>query len=232
MWHQDNDAHDKAVDSLTNFETVKYFTNEDYELRRYRESVALYQKHMFSTSVCARCTLNTSTGAVFLIPPPCACAVVAVFAQLCAAVHREDRCGAGAHRCCLSGMCASCAVRVASVVTLLRAFCWQVVNGDATVGDFVTMNVYIVQVCLCIWWLHHHMVSVDASPWWLAAFPTSGVPGHHLWCHCGCHRRHAQPHRIAGQCSLPAMVATPRNTHVRAALTVFVCVCVWFRAGA
>ena len=54
MWHQDNDAHDKAVDSLTNFETVKYFTNEDYELRRYRESVALYQKHMFSTSVCAR----------------------------------------------------------------------------------------------------------------------------------------------------------------------------------
>ena len=51
-------------------------------------------------------------------------------------------------------MCASCAVRVASVVTLLCAFCWQVVNGDATVGDFVTMNVYIVQVCLCIWWLH------------------------------------------------------------------------------
>ena len=50
--------------------------------------------------------------------------------------------------------CRPAVLRVASVVTLLCAFCWQVVNGDATVGDFVTMNVYIVQVCLCIWWLH------------------------------------------------------------------------------
>ena len=53
---QDNDANDKAVDSLTNFETVKYFTNEDYELQRYRASVALFQKHMFSTSVRAHST--------------------------------------------------------------------------------------------------------------------------------------------------------------------------------
>lgn len=51
MNKQDNDANDKAVDSLTNFETVKYFTNEEYELQRYRKSVALFQKHMFNTTV-------------------------------------------------------------------------------------------------------------------------------------------------------------------------------------
>jgi ABC-type transport system involved in Fe-S cluster assembly fused permease/ATPase subunit len=28
----DNDYHDKATDSLINYETVKYFTNEEYEV--------------------------------------------------------------------------------------------------------------------------------------------------------------------------------------------------------
>jgi len=35
----DSSAHTKAVDSLINYETVKYFNNEDFEARRYDESL-------------------------------------------------------------------------------------------------------------------------------------------------------------------------------------------------
>ncbi|MBW8831443.1 MAG: ABC transporter ATP-binding protein/permease [Burkholderiales bacterium] len=35
----DSTAHTKAIDSLLNFETVKYFNNEDYEAKRYDESL-------------------------------------------------------------------------------------------------------------------------------------------------------------------------------------------------
>ncbi|MDC8785523.1 ABCB family ABC transporter ATP-binding protein/permease [Roseateles koreensis] len=35
----DSVAHSKAIDSLLNFETVKYFNNEDFEARRYDESL-------------------------------------------------------------------------------------------------------------------------------------------------------------------------------------------------
>ncbi|HEY0858261.1 MAG TPA: ABC transporter ATP-binding protein/permease [Albitalea sp.] len=35
----DSTAHTKAVDSLLNYETVKYFNNEDYEARRYDDSL-------------------------------------------------------------------------------------------------------------------------------------------------------------------------------------------------
>ena len=40
----DTRANQKAIDSLLNFETVKYFGNEGYETRRYDESLKLYQK--------------------------------------------------------------------------------------------------------------------------------------------------------------------------------------------
>lgn len=43
MNKQDNDAHDKAIDSLNNFATVKYFTNESFELERYRGAMEKYQ---------------------------------------------------------------------------------------------------------------------------------------------------------------------------------------------
>jgi ABC-type transport system involved in Fe-S cluster assembly fused permease/ATPase subunit len=35
----DSNAHTKAIDSLLNYETVKYFNNEDYEAARYNESL-------------------------------------------------------------------------------------------------------------------------------------------------------------------------------------------------
>jgi ABC-type transport system involved in Fe-S cluster assembly fused permease/ATPase subunit len=40
----DNDYHDKATDSIINYETVKYFGGEDFEAKRYKTSVAQYQK--------------------------------------------------------------------------------------------------------------------------------------------------------------------------------------------
>ena len=34
----------KAIDSLMNFETVKYFNNEEHEMNRYKKAIAEYQK--------------------------------------------------------------------------------------------------------------------------------------------------------------------------------------------
>ena len=40
----DSSAHSRAVDSLLNFETVKYFNNEDFEARRYDEHLQRYRQ--------------------------------------------------------------------------------------------------------------------------------------------------------------------------------------------
>ena len=40
----DSNAHQRAVDSLINFETVKYFCNENYEARRYDENLKRYRE--------------------------------------------------------------------------------------------------------------------------------------------------------------------------------------------
>lgn len=40
----DSRAHSRAIDSLLNFETVKYFNNEDFEARRYDENLERYRK--------------------------------------------------------------------------------------------------------------------------------------------------------------------------------------------
>ena len=45
----DNDFHDKAQDSIINFETVKYFTAEKYEAERYLTSVAKYESQVSNT---------------------------------------------------------------------------------------------------------------------------------------------------------------------------------------
>ncbi len=42
----DNAVSARAVDSLLNFETVKYFGAEKYELQMYREAFLKYQVHI------------------------------------------------------------------------------------------------------------------------------------------------------------------------------------------
>jgi ATP-binding cassette subfamily B protein len=54
-WNElETKAHSRAVDSLLNFETVKYFGNEDYEARRYDETLAASQR----TAVMSQQSLN------------------------------------------------------------------------------------------------------------------------------------------------------------------------------
>jgi ATP-binding cassette subfamily B protein len=45
----DNDANTKAIDSLLNFETVKYFGNEEHEARRFDRSMAHYEAAAIKT---------------------------------------------------------------------------------------------------------------------------------------------------------------------------------------
>ncbi len=49
MNEADQDAGTKAIDSLLNFETVKYFGNEDHETRRYDQSMAKYEQAAIKT---------------------------------------------------------------------------------------------------------------------------------------------------------------------------------------
>jgi ATP-binding cassette, subfamily B, heavy metal transporter len=49
MNESDTDANTKAIDSLLNFETVKYFGNEEAEARRYDASMARYEKAAIKT---------------------------------------------------------------------------------------------------------------------------------------------------------------------------------------
>ena len=39
----DTEANAKAIDSLLNYETVKYFGNEEHEARRYDDSLRRYE---------------------------------------------------------------------------------------------------------------------------------------------------------------------------------------------
>jgi ABC-type transport system involved in Fe-S cluster assembly fused permease/ATPase subunit len=49
MNESDTDANTKAIDSLLNFETVKYFNAEEREKRRYEESIARYERMSVKT---------------------------------------------------------------------------------------------------------------------------------------------------------------------------------------
>lgn len=47
----DNDYHDKVNDSILNFETIKYFSAEAYELQRFHTSILQYQEFSSSTKL-------------------------------------------------------------------------------------------------------------------------------------------------------------------------------------
>jgi len=95
----DNALHDKATDSLMNFETVKYFTNEQYEIEDFAESVKQYIKYDVST--------QASLGMLNIIQQ--------FFID----------------------------VTLASILCLSA---YRVAHDEMSVGDFVAINVYIIQL--------------------------------------------------------------------------------------
>lgn len=101
MNDQDTDANQKAIDSLLNFETVKYFGAEAREARRYDSAMAGYEQAALKTSY-SLAFLNF--GQSFLIT---------------------------------SGLVA---------VMVLAAL--GVERGDLTVGDFVMVNAYMIQITM------------------------------------------------------------------------------------
>jgi ABC-type transport system involved in Fe-S cluster assembly fused permease/ATPase subunit len=99
MLDAESEAHTKAIDSLLNYETVKYFSNEDHEARRYDRSLAAYER----ASVLSENTLsllNAGQGLVIAIGVTCVMLLA----------------GAG------------------------------VAGGTMTIGDFVLVNAYLIQL--------------------------------------------------------------------------------------
>lgn len=99
MNKSDNEANTKAVDSLLNFETVKYFTNEDHEARRYDVALRSYEEAAIKSKVTLS-LLNIGQGVII--------------------------------SCGLSG------------VMILAGYGVQA--GTMTLGDFVLVNSYLIQL--------------------------------------------------------------------------------------
>ena len=66
MNESDTEANTKAIDSLLNFETVKYFGNEDAEARRYDASMARYEKAAVKTYYSLG-MLNAGQAAIYTV---------------------------------------------------------------------------------------------------------------------------------------------------------------------
>jgi len=95
----DQDANTKAIDSLLNYETVKYFNNEAHEARRYDESLGRYE----TAYVRSETTLNMLNAGQAII--------------------------------------------IAVALTAVMLLAGQGVQaGTMTVGDFVLVNTYLIQL--------------------------------------------------------------------------------------
>ena len=66
MNESDTEAHSKAVDSLLNYETVKYFGNETHESRRFDSSMARYERAAVRTYTSLG-LLNSGQAVVFTV---------------------------------------------------------------------------------------------------------------------------------------------------------------------
>ncbi len=99
MNEKDSEANTKAIDSLLNYETVKYFGNEAHEARRFDESRMAYEKAAVSSKT-SLSMLNLGQGAII----------------------------------------------AAGVSVLMFMAGVEVTQGTMTVGDFVLVNTYLIQL--------------------------------------------------------------------------------------
>jgi ATP-binding cassette subfamily B protein len=101
MNESDSEANTKAIDSLLNYETVKYFGNEEHEARRYDVALQGYEKAAIKTRV-SLSILNIGQAAIIAI----------------------------------------------GVTLMMGMAAGGVVAGTMTVGDFVLVNAYLIQLYL------------------------------------------------------------------------------------
>ena len=101
MNDQDTDANQKAIDSLLNYETVKYFTAEEREAKRYDGALKLYEN----------AALKTAYSLAFLN-----------FGQSL--------------------------IITAGLIIVMAMAAIGVQNGYLTVGDFVMVNAYMIQITM------------------------------------------------------------------------------------
>jgi ABC-type transport system involved in Fe-S cluster assembly fused permease/ATPase subunit len=121
----DNDFHDICTDSLVNFETVKYFTGEDFEMKRYAMAVEKYQTG--SVNVAASLSfLNISQN--FLLQ---CCLATSLTLATYAIMRRND--------CCVSLGCEDGTSQCCSDIS------YNTCPG-MEVGDFVTVLTYTLQL--------------------------------------------------------------------------------------
>ena len=99
MNDSDSDAHTKAIDSLINYETVKYFGNEEHEAVRFGKAMRAYEAAAITAKV-SLSFLNTGQGAIIA-----------------------------------SG---------ATIIMIMAGY--GVTSGTMTVGDFVLVNTYLLQL--------------------------------------------------------------------------------------
>jgi len=98
---QDTDANQKAIDSLLNYETVKYFNAEAWEARRYDAAMERYETAALKTNY-TLAFLNFGQGLII----------------------------------------------TAGLVAVMVMAAMGVQRGELTVGDFVMVNAYMIQVTL------------------------------------------------------------------------------------
>ncbi|MHB8425973.1 MAG: ABCB family ABC transporter ATP-binding protein/permease [Gammaproteobacteria bacterium] len=95
----DSKANTRAIDSLLNYETVKYFTNEAFEAQRYDNEMAAWEKEALKTQY-SLSTLNSGQGLIIAV----------------------------------------------GVTAMMLLAGYEVVHGRMTLGDFVMVNAYMVQL--------------------------------------------------------------------------------------
>jgi ATP-binding cassette, subfamily B, heavy metal transporter len=99
MNDRDSEANTKAIDSLLNFETVKYFANEAHEAERFDKALRAYERAAVKSQTTLS-ALNIGQGMII----------------------------------------------AAGLVTVMLLAAGGVSRGSMTVGDFVLVNVYLVQL--------------------------------------------------------------------------------------
>jgi ATP-binding cassette, subfamily B, heavy metal transporter len=99
MNETDQEANTRAIDSLLNYETVKYFGNEEYEAQRFDQALARYER----ASVASKSSLSLLNA----------------------------------------GQASIIGIGLAALMTMAGR---GVIDGSMTVGDFVLVNTYLIQL--------------------------------------------------------------------------------------